>query len=215
MATLSVDLDARVQKAPRFKATTVAEYFRKSSLGWWKPEGANYQEQFFAIKHWLKLIHPVSIIEFGPGFGRITDLLSKREPDKLILVEVNQRACSILRARFPAAKLVSAAFNELAWQLEKDKHYLAVAIEVLVHVPDIRSLIKNIYTSLKPGGLFLTSITPLDWYKAHWNRPTTIHRGIDQQEFERFVSKLFRIEKRHTTKHGQQITYLLRKKSVA
>ena len=215
MGTLLVDLDARIRRSPLFKATTVAGYFRKSSLDWWKPEGKNYREQLSAVRQWLKFTHPASVIEFGPGFGRVTDLLSRHKPEKLVLVEVNRRACSVLRRKFPKAELIPATFKDFfGSRTEGDRYDLAVAIGVLVHVPNIVDLMGNIHSVLRHNGLFISSITPLSWYVAQGKSRTVIHRGIDRDEFEKMVRRFFRIEDYNVNKNGQHITYLLRKKLV-
>jgi 2-polyprenyl-3-methyl-5-hydroxy-6-metoxy-1,4-benzoquinol methylase len=64
-----------------------------------------------------------------------------------------------------------------AW---KGNYGLVVAVEILVHIPNLPSLLDGVTDSLDKGGLFITSITPDDFYKG---RRTIIHRGINPEEF--------------------------------
>ena len=52
-----------------------------------------------------------------------------------------------------------------------------MAVELLVHIPNIEDLIKKIHSSLMNNGTFITSITPDTWYTENWPRTPTIHKS--------------------------------------
>lgn len=208
MPTLFADLDARVRNSPRFKAGTVAEYWRETSLGWWRPKARSYKQQEHIIFGWIRSIKPRDVLELGPGFGRITSLIPKN-CKSLTLVEINRKAFWKLAKKFPHANIICADFNDYPWDKEKTCD-LVVAIEVLVHVSDIPTLLKRIKVSLKRGGSVILSITPLCWYKKQRVKNPVIHRGIDDGEFEEILFEHFDLVSKQ--RGGKLITYWLRKK---
>lgn len=219
MSTLVVDLDERVRKSPRFKGTTVAEYFKNADLAWWRELSRRkaYREQEQVIKSWLGGISLGRVIELGPGLGRITKILVQHGSEKglakyLTLVEINERATRKLKKDFPGAEIVQADISASSWESwDLPQCGTVVAMEVLVHIPDIPQLLANIAKVLVAGGLALISITPAGWYKRNYARGTVMHRGVDVDELEAGLSGNFMVANKHTTKNGQLITYLLKK----
>lgn len=211
MSTLIANLDEQVAKSPKFKEETVAEHFRHSNLKWWQSicTRNSYQEQEGAISEWLSPLMIDKILELGPGFGRITRILKRSCTGSLRLVEINNSACKHLTVEFPDISLVSADVITYPW--DSEKYDLIAAVEILVHIPDIVTLIRRIHAALVAGGSTIVSVTPLGWYKRHVRRQLVIDRGIDQQEFEAFVKTLFEIDKFHKSSNGQQLTYMLRR----
>lgn len=203
--TLNVDLDRRVQNSPRFKANTVHEYFQNSSLDWWKPKETPYLKQEFLIKKWLEGKRFKKGLEIGPGFGRITDIIAPRV-ERLTLVEINKKAIRSLGKKFPLAKILKIpAEKHTEWS---GRYSIIVAVEVLVHIPNLPELLDVIAKSLEKEGVFITSITPDNFYKK---KHTIIHRGINQEAFENALSQRnFRIIEKVQNEHLS--TYLLTKK---
>lgn len=210
MNTLKINLDQRIRSSPRYKDNSVAEYFKNSKLEWWKPVGEDYNQQVTVIKNWLKKLHPQTVLELGAGFGRISEILDEISNVDLTIVDINKKALDVLRRKFSHREIVEGNVSELSY--EKNKYDLVVAIELLVHIPDIESLVEKIYDSLKENGSFITSITPESWYKANCPGKHNIHRGIDEREFEGFISEYFDIVKVNRSSNNQLITYLLKKK---
>ncbi len=209
MSTLVVDLDSRIRRSPRFKTHTLKEYWTGSKLRWWKPTDPAYVDQGRTIKKWLETKHFESALEIGPGFGRITKLFAKIS-SRVVLLEINRKASKLLRERFGDATVINADFLDFGFP--NNTFDLAVAVDILVHIPDIEMFVNKVAACLKTNGQFITSITPLRWYEKNKVRRTIIHRGIDEGEFEHCVSRFFDMEAIHTSKNGQLITYLLRKK---
>lgn len=210
MGTLKVNLNDRVQRAPRYTSNSVAEYFVNSKLEWWKPNSEYYNQQTRIIGQWLKKLNPKSVLELGSGFGRISELLDKLPEAELTLVDINKKALGVLEKRFPHREIVNSNISDFV--LEEKKHDLIVAVEVLVHIPDIEDLVEKIHCSLIDKGLLIASITPDTWYQANWTRTPVTHRGINEREFEDFISQYFTFVKINKSTNNQLITYLLEKK---
>ena len=212
MSTLVVDLDGRIAKSPRFKKGSIAEYFRKSDLRWWRAisQKGSYREQNKIITTWLSKCCAKKVLELGPGFGRITSLIRTSHPDELTLIEVNELALQFLNKKFPNAHLISADVSR--HDLGAESYDLIVVVEVFVHIPDIETLLRKIHSALKDCGSAIVSITPLSWYKENTKGQATIHRGIERSEFEEFVEPLFAIQAIHQSTTGQHLSYLLQKR---
>ena len=177
--TLVVDLDKRISDSPRFQDNSVREYFKNSKLDWWKPTEPAYINQELLIVDWLKGKYFQNGLELGPGFGRITNLIAPYV-ENLTLVEINKRAVKKLSVQFPTARILNKAAEDFdQWN---GGYGLIVAVEILVHIPDLSSLISSVSGSLDRGGTFITSITPDNFYKG---KHTIIHRGINKEEFEK------------------------------
>lgn len=181
--TLVVDLDQRIRRSPRFRADGVREYFRNSKLDWRKPSTPEYINQEKLIAKWVEGKRFEKGLELGPGFGRITKLIAPKI-ENLKLVEINNRAVKKLTKEFPSATILNRAVEDFEnWQ---GNYGLVVAVEILVHIPNLPNLLDSITHSLDKGGLFITSITSDDFYK---NKHTIIHRGINPSEFEEELDK--------------------------
>ena len=210
MKTLVVNLDQRIRTSPRYSSNSVADYFAASKLEWWKPNNEHYNKQTRIIENWLKKLNPKSVLELGAGFGRISELLDRLPEVDLTLVDINKKALDILRKKFPNREIIDTEVNKFSFQ---EKTYdLVVAIELLVHIPNIEELIEKIHSSLTEGGVLITSITLDSWYQENWPRTPTIHRGINEREFEKFISSYFNIVKTNRSANNQLVTYLLQKK---
>lgn len=210
MSTLVVNLDQRVQTSPRYNQNSVAEHFATSNLEWWKPNNEYYNEQKNKIESWLKKLKPTQVLELGAGFGRISELLDKLPNVELTLVDINKKALNVLEKKFPHRKVINS--NVSLFNFEKNTYDLIVAVELLVHIPNIEDLIEKIHASLRDSGTFITSITPESYYRANMPGKHNIHRGIDEKEFEDFISQYFDIVKINRSKNNQLIIYLLKKK---
>jgi SAM-dependent methyltransferase len=92
-------------------------------------------------------------LEIGIGCGIYTQLMAKR--GNVVAVDINPAFVDLAnQMRNVIAHVADITTTSLA-----PIHDIAVCSEVLEHVPDSRSSLKNIYSSLKPGG-YLVLTTP-------------------------------------------------------
>lgn len=211
MSTLQADLDGNIERSPRFKASSVAEYFRDSALKWWQPDKACHKEQSRAIDEWLKELEPRNALELGAGFGRISKLIDKIPGVELTLVDINTRAVKILRKEFPERDVQQITLEKFGFS--KAPYDLVASIGVMVHVPDLVALTSRIHSALGSGGSWITSLTPTAWYEKQNIKRAVIHRGIDPVEFDSLISKRFEIADLHMSSNRQLYTYHLKKRA--
>lgn len=204
--TLIVDLDSKILRSPRFAASSIKDYFRESRLKWWCPTSTAHKEQECDIERYIGDTSYRNVAELGAGFGRITDIVASHA-EQLTLVEINERASSLLVKKFPNAQVINTAVeNFQSWQAQYD---LIIAIAILMHIPNIPELMKVVASSVVFGGNVIVSIVPKSWYK---NNRSVIHRGIDPDEFEQLLLKL-QLLIMGKTQHDQILTYFLCKNS--
>lgn len=217
-STLTTDLDARIAASnrPDFRgAKTVVEHWRQNDFRWWEEllrTNTSLHEQEQAIKGWLSHWEFNRILELGPGTGRITRILQPICTNQLTLVEINERFLQQLAIDFREAQIVDGDVTSFAWH-RQGLYNLIVAVEILVHVPDVIQLMVKVHQALvRPAAQAIVSITPLTWYEANYPGTPTVHRGIDRKDFEQLLSALFETRKVHQSESGQHITYWLQKK---
>ena len=92
-------------------------------------------------------------LEIGIGCGIYTQLMAKR--GNVVAIDINPAFVDLAnQMRNVVAHVADITSTSLS-----PIHDIAVCSEVLEHVPDSRSSLKNIYASLKPGG-YLVLTTP-------------------------------------------------------
>lgn len=135
----------------------------------WKPNAA-YVEQEDELREMIEDIRPApkSVLEIGPGFGRITRLVDLTLSDH----EVDYRALDVSAVALHDAQLFvhpSFEFDEVIVQPIQHpdlgphlpKADLVIAIEVLMHIPpsQVQQAVDNMLLATKPGGTLITC----DW----------------------------------------------------
>ena len=100
------------------------------------------------------------VIELGSGTGTVTQALldSGVRPQDLYLVERDRHFLGILERRFPLCPLVATDALSLAEHFadaERSFDFVISGLPLLLFSPDQRlSLIEQVFTVLRPGGVF-------------------------------------------------------------
>jgi len=106
-----------------------------------------------------------SILDAGAGFGQYTHFLSKLGRGwqiKAVDVKAEQvEDCNRFFSQTGKSGRVRFEVADLNVFCEPDKYHLAISIDVMEHIPDDVTVFRNIFTSLKSGGILLIS-TPSD-----------------------------------------------------
>ncbi|MBD2768129.1 class I SAM-dependent methyltransferase [Hymenobacter sp. BT664] len=98
-----------------------------------------------------------SVLELGCGWGRGLALLLPKA-SHYTGIDKNQQLISILRANHHQANFVAASIPSLQF-LEDNTFDQVISFQVIEHIQDDDSFVKEAYRVLKPGGqLFLTTI---------------------------------------------------------
>lgn len=119
-------------------------------LGW----GLEYLCYTEHIKEKVMQIDPQSLIDIGCGDGRLTGVLSESIP-RTLGVDVSEKAISLARAFWPKADFRSAPASSI-----QEKFEIALAVEVLEHIPDseVTSFIIDARNVIANGGRLLISV---------------------------------------------------------
>jgi SAM-dependent methyltransferase len=109
-----------------------------------------------------------SVLDVGCSVGSIEALFHLRHPERALHVRVEGIDISAEAIRHATLlhlpHCAFRAYDGAGLPYPDDRFDLAVAIEVLEHVPDKERLLAGIYRVLKPGGrLFLTTPNPQCW----------------------------------------------------
>jgi len=108
---------------------------------------------------------PEQIADAGSGFGQYVFYLSKRYPKAQITgLDIKQEQVDDCNQFFTAIKRdvrVSFKYADLTKLEENEEWDLALSVDVMEHIEDDRTVFKNLYKGLKPGGILLIS-TPSD-----------------------------------------------------
>jgi len=108
---------------------------------------------------------PELIADAGSGFGQYVYYLSKRYPEARISgLDIKQEQvddCNRFFSVIKHADRVSFKYADLTLMEEHESWDLVLSVDVMEHIEDDRTVFRNLYKGLKPGGILLIS-TPSD-----------------------------------------------------
>ena len=118
------------------------------------------------LKSFRKNLPPdARILDAGAGFGQYAYYMSKLgQKWQIRAVDVNTKQvdeCNRFFAQIGRIDRVRFEAADLTGFCEPDQYHLAISVDVMEHIPDDAAVFRNIYTSLKSGGMLLIS-TPSD-----------------------------------------------------
>ncbi|MCF6341484.1 MAG: class I SAM-dependent methyltransferase [Bacteroidales bacterium] len=119
-----------------------------------------------AIKSWEKTVQgPQQILDAGSGFGQYDYYLASRNKNWQVKgVDVKDEQIEDCNNFFGKTGLDNASFAvaDLTKLEEKPETYnLVLCVDVMEHIEEDELVLRNFYTTLKPGGMLLIS-TPSD-----------------------------------------------------
>jgi 2-polyprenyl-3-methyl-5-hydroxy-6-metoxy-1,4-benzoquinol methylase len=96
-----------------------------------------------------------NVLEIGAGIGNLTEFLSPRAQHYLAL-DTEEEHLSALRERLGKQPnletLYSDAADPAAFRRLRERFDTVIALNVLEHIPDDKTTLRNIFDSLRPGG---------------------------------------------------------------
>jgi SAM-dependent methyltransferase len=118
------------------------------------------------IKAWAKTKKDTAyIFDAGAGFGQYSYYLSKFSPNwKILAIDVKQEQvddCNVFFKQIGKSKQVIFEMGDLTTYTNPAAFDMALSVDVMEHILEDVLVFKNIYASLKPGGMLLIS-TPSD-----------------------------------------------------
>ena len=110
------------------------------------------------------------ILDAGAGFGQYTHYMSKLGRNwQIKAVDIKDEQvddCNRFFAQTGRADRVRFEVADLTKFNEPEKYHLEISIDVMEHIPDDAAVFRNIYVSLRRGGILLLS-TPSDKAGKH------------------------------------------------
>lgn len=118
------------------------------------------------LKSWQKTAPKMPcILDAGAGYGQHSYWLSQRLPDaSIVSIDVKEEQvedCNRFFEVVGASERVKFEVGDLTNFTHPDKYDLAISVDVMEHILEDVEVFKNIYASLKKGGMLLIS-TPSD-----------------------------------------------------
>lgn len=128
--------------------------------------GPGYFLRLSAMACAMRGLHGRRFLEIGPGRGDIAAWLAARGGDGT-LVDTSSASMDFLRGRFgdPSGFTLSSDLSSV--DVPRGGFGLAVALEVLEHVPDDVGLLRGMYRLLAPGGALVISVPA---FMERWGR---------------------------------------------
>ena len=108
--------------------------------------------------------HPIRVFDAGSGFGQYTYYCARRFPQAAIYAaDVKSEQIEDCRQFFASAQIhnVQFAVEDLTTITHQDAFDVALSVDVMEHIPDDVLVFRNLWRSLKPGGILLIN-TPSD-----------------------------------------------------
>jgi len=128
------------------------------------------------------------VLEIGPGFGDLIAYLNSIDPNKTIdAVEVSNDAYRLCSDRFLDNKNISVVHSKVEdFQMEK-LYDLLLAFEVLEHIDEDVTFLKEMNSKMKDQGLILLSVPA---YMKRWQTQDEVSGHVRRYEEGELISKL-------------------------
>lgn len=109
-------------------------------------------------RRWLRLARPAArtdrLLDCGAGTGRFAQEMSGL--CEVSVLDDHEEALRLLRARFPADRVLSLAGDRVP--LPDGSLDYVTALDVLEHTPDDAAVVRGFHRLLKPGGVALVTV---------------------------------------------------------
>jgi 2-polyprenyl-3-methyl-5-hydroxy-6-metoxy-1,4-benzoquinol methylase len=150
------------------------------------------------------------ILDAGSGFGQYSYLMAKLFPQaRVYAVDVKQEQiddCNRFAKAVGSAERMTFAFGDLTEFRRESAFDLALSVDVMEHIEDDLAVYRNVFASLRPGGLLMVATPSASEDAPH--PPGEVHsvigehvrEGYTEQEFiDKITGAGFRIEKMKRT----------------
>ena len=146
---------------------------RKGQSGYWKHMAAPRLRRR-RIMEWVRRMMPGSVCDFGCGNGELLKMVAERMPEiRLAGIDITDNQIAENREVYPnmgwyLADLASEDYeNPLGTGVD-----LGISSEVIEHVENHRAYVRNVFSSLNPGGALVLStqsgtVYPTEKYVFH------------------------------------------------
>jgi SAM-dependent methyltransferase len=126
------------------------------------------------------------ILEVGAGHGTFTGLLLSGGA-RVVATDLSERCVSELRARYAGVPGVEVRQNDVAEAAEGGPYDSIVLVNVLEHLEDDATAVKQLASALRPGGHLILWVPAFDRLYSEFDRQVGHHRRYRIAELRRLV----------------------------
>ncbi len=126
----------------------------------WKTRKYEHFSEVLAINKLLKNKHFKTAMDFGGGYGRLSDTLLKFS-DQVILVDPSKKQLDIAKKKFESKgqKIKYVLLDKKDYVPSEDNSLdLLIMVRVSHHIIDPTKLFKDIFRAVKPGGYIIVEV---------------------------------------------------------
>jgi SAM-dependent methyltransferase len=128
--------------------------------------GPGYFLRLSALGQAMRGLHGRTFLELGPGRGDVAAWLATRGGTGT-LVDTSSSSIEFLRSRFGDSSGFTMSQDLSTIEVPENGFGLAVALEVLEHVPDDTGLLREMHGLLAPGG---TAVISVPAFRRRWGK---------------------------------------------
>jgi SAM-dependent methyltransferase len=115
----------------------------------------------------LGLAPPARIVEFGPGWGNLTnDLVATGF--HVTAVEISEQFCTLIRERCPMPENLTLVQGDMLTFASTERFDAAVFFESFHHCSDHLALLRNLHQVVRPGGVVFFASEPVTKMPYPW-----------------------------------------------
>ena len=152
------------QERPRDSSDALTDFYNTTHswsfdhiwAAYLQAKGAVYPAAVVAARTITRAARTLRCLDFGSGVGDMAHLLGAlgHEVD---LADVSKTLLAFSRYRLERRQQPAGYIDLNDARLEPGRYDVAIAKDVLAHVPDFRATVTMLHQSLRPGGLLLTN----------------------------------------------------------
>jgi SAM-dependent methyltransferase len=128
------------------------------------------------------------VLEVGAGHGTFTEIMSERGV-RVVATDVSERCVERLRARFASNDRVAVVHGGADAGAGHSPFDSAVLINVLEHIEDDDSVLRELSATLKPGGRLILWVPAFQFLYSDFDRKIGHYRRYRKGEFRRQLTQ--------------------------
>lgn len=194
----------------RFELESLSEVLLRNESERWMP---GFSNSFVEKDHYLRYnwvidyVEGKNVLDIACGAGKGSFILAEKGNANFVLgCDINEKSIRYAKHRNKHPKVQFS--NQNATELNFNEDFdVVVSFETIEHLNDVDKFLKNIYSALKPGGIFIVS-TPISRKNIDKSPKNPYHFcewGFEQ--FHKVISKYFIVESIYLQLYPKKIIY--------